>query len=291
MTFQPRPRSPRPAPSQPPFTFFFAAQLTVLACFIYSLIVRLVAGSLGASHFELAHALGLAGGFASAMILASLRISTPLPEVLALRAPARLAWLAPFLLLPALLLISELDNWVVLLLPAPLLPPPPADSAAPEPFGTGLLLATLAVQPLAQEFYFRGLVQGRLRTFANAIQTVIATTLLSWAFATLSVALLLLGFDSAHAIVRRSVHALGAAALLAILRQSSGSLYPSLLLAILFGVIDLLGTEHALGIPGFDDATAAHTPARWLIPAVLLTAAGFALCTHLARSRANTSRP
>jgi membrane protease YdiL (CAAX protease family) len=283
MTPGQRPGVPRTASPPPAFNFFFAAQLTVLACFIYSLVVSLAVVS-GGLAFGLAHALGVAVGFACALGLATLRVSAPLGEALALRPPHPSAWLVPFLLLPGLLLISELDNLLAPLLPP--LPPPPVlppgvQPVTPVPLGLIVIAASVLLQPLAHEVFFRGLVYGRLQRIFSGAQTVIATSLLSWAFATLSMALLRGG--TVHGIARLSVHALGIALLLGTLRLSSGSLYPSLLLAALFGGIDVLGSERALGIPGFDDNSAAHTPAHWLLPAALLSAAGLRLCQRLAR--------
>jgi membrane protease YdiL (CAAX protease family) len=74
---------------------------------------------------------------------------------------------------------------------------------------------------------------------------------------------------------------------LALLREASGSLWLGLLLHAGFGALAAAAELGALGIPGFDDMSAAHTPATWVAPAAASAVAGLAICLlALRRSRA-----
>ena len=61
------------------------------------------------------------------------------------------------------------------------------------------------------------------------------------------------------------------------MREASGSLLPGLVLNVSFGVVAVMAMREAFGIPGFDDASAAHTSLVWLTPAALATGAGIGL--------------
>jgi hypothetical protein len=65
---------------------------------------------------------------------------------------------------------------------------------------------------------------------------------------------------------------------LALLRESSGSLLPGLALHACFGAVAAAAELGAFGIPGFDDPSAAHTPASWTAPAAASALVGFAIC-------------
>jgi hypothetical protein len=71
---------------------------------------------------------------------------------------------------------------------------------------------------------------------------------------------------------------------LGVVRESSRSLLPCLVLHAGFGVVFVLASFQAFGIPGFDDLTSAHTPILWLTPAALATGAGLRICQSLWRS-------
>ena len=270
------PRAAREPESAPPFTFAFAALLTLLSAMIYIIVLSASVGALGTASFMLAHGIALLVAFGNAFLIASRRITLPLRSALALSSAAPLAWMTPFLLLPALLLVSELDNVAAALLPAPEGPRmelPPAS-------GLGLLVSgfvLLVLEPLARETFFRGLVQGRLAALWGGLRAVIATSLLSWAFDVLRPEV------EPVVLFKFTIHSLSTSVLLSIVRQSSGSLLPALLLSTLFGAVQLLAEQKWLSIPGFDDMSAAHTPAVWLLPASLLTAAGLQLCYRLSR--------
>ena len=46
----------------------------------------------------------------------------------------------------------------------------------------------------------------------------------------------------------------------------------------LAGLLALMAHHRMLGIPGFDDTTAAHTPLGWLLVAALFTGVGLRFC-------------
>jgi hypothetical protein len=85
---------------------------------------------------------------------------------------------------------------------------------------------------------------------------------------------------------RAGLQTLGEALCLGVLRQSSGSIYPSILLASLFGGVQLLAEQRLLGIPGFDEVSAAHTPWPWLAGAALCSGFGLWICARVARTPA-----
>ena len=78
--------------------------------------------------------------------------------------------------------------------------------------------------------------------------------------------------------------------LLGLLRESSGSLLPGLVLNVLFGAIAVLAMREFFGIPGFDDSESAHTPLLWLTPAAISTGAGIGLCRALLLARERLER-
>jgi membrane protease YdiL (CAAX protease family) len=288
------PRGPGDSAAEPiPFNFVFGALLTVLTSLVYCLVVYSLGGS--GVPFGLARVAGLLVSFGNAFAIAARRIPRPLAPALGLQAAPASAWLAPFLLLPALLLVSELDNLLVAFFPVT--EPPAPEQPAPTALDIGVAAFVLVViEPGATEWFFRGVLQSQLALLWDGPRAVVATSLLSWAFAVLpqrvltSLGILPTG-NAELDLVRISIAVLGEAALLGIVRQSSGSLYPALLLAALFGATKLLSEEQALRIPGFDDTSAAHTPASWLFPALILTAAGLGLCHRMAAQRREDRAP
>jgi membrane protease YdiL (CAAX protease family) len=139
----------------------------------------------------------------------------------------------------------------------------------------GLALVLVVVLPAAQEILFRGLLQpamvrlwgsGRGIAFVSALNALAFGLLNPWAFAPTFTSSLVLG----------------------ILRRSSSSLLPCLLLHALFGGATLLATHEFFRIPGFDDTSAPHTPMEWLGTAALLCGIGLGLCRAAATPRGPT---
>jgi hypothetical protein len=75
------------------------------------------------------------------------------------------------------------------------------------------------------------------------------------------------------------------------LRESSGSLLPGLMLAMLFGVTSVLAGLDTFGIPGFDDTTVPHTPLHWLALGAVATGVGIGLCRATWQARMALEEP
>jgi membrane protease YdiL (CAAX protease family) len=251
-----------------------AAALTVLAGLVRGLLLALLVSSWGVRPGFLGIssiiALGLAFAFAAP------RLPTPEGTSLGLRRAPRAAWLAVPFLIPALLLVSELDNVAQHWLPAP--EASPDSPAVPKPDGAlGVLewgLVLVLVLPFTEEIFFRGLLQPGLVLRWGTRRGVAAAAGLHAAFG-----LLALGH------LRAALFSAGLALVLGILRQTSGSVVPGLVLHCSFGAVSLLAQLGWFGIPGFDDSSAAHTPLGWLAPAAFLCGIGFGLCRAAARLR------
>jgi membrane protease YdiL (CAAX protease family) len=273
------PRPPRAAAeAQPPFTFAFAALLTVLTNLIFLFVFgNVLEGSGGAYTF--AYGLAVTAAYANAFVIAGRRVPPPLHAAIGLAPVGSAGWLAPFLLAPSIVLISELDNWIV---PAVFGAARRGEPVPDVPLLTGLETAMTAfvfvvLEPIGRESFFRGLVQGRLAALWSGPRAILATTLLYWA------SLVLLPQDDwGYAAVKLTIAQVPLALLLGALRQCSGSLYPPMLLAALIAGVNLLSAQQRLGIPGLDDVSSPHTPAAWLVPCALLTGAGLWLCYRMA---------
>jgi membrane protease YdiL (CAAX protease family) len=219
--------------------------------------------------------------FGAAFALAAPRLpASPGPRLGFVRT-SRWAWLAVPLLIPSLLLISELENIARALGPA-------AAGTAEGGAASGWLEAALVlvlVLPICEEIFFRGLLQPGPVHKLGAARGVALTAALQGA--TWGIPLLGEGLGP-------FVLFTGMGLVLGVLRQASGSILPGLALASLFGLISALASARVFGIPGFDETGAPHTPLQWLAPAALLTGVGLGLCRVAARSPASAptgSRP
>ncbi len=209
-------------------------------------------------------------GFGVALALAAPRLRVPAPLAFGLVPARATAWLAVPLLVPWLLLVSEVDNYVALWLPrvadASKVPPLEGPLALFE-----LVLAVGIAAPLCQELFFRGL-----------LQTALAPQLGRWR-ALLFVALLdglaLFPLFGPRAVIA----GMGQAAALGLLREAAGSLRPALALHLGFGAVAVAARLGAFAIPGFDDTSAAHTQLAWLAVAAVSCAAGLAICVAALR--------
>jgi membrane protease YdiL (CAAX protease family) len=209
--------------------------------------------------------------FGATFALAAPRLPTSPGPRLGFVPASRWAWFAVPLLIPSLLLISELENVARELGPAAVEAP-----AGDEP--TAWLEAALVlimVLPICEEIFFRGLLQPGSVQKLGAARGVMLTAALQGA--TWGIPLLAQGLGP-------FVLFAGMGLVLGVLRQASGSILPGLGLACLFGVVSTLATARAFGIPGFDETSAPHTPLHWLAPAALFTGIGLGLCRVAARS-------
>jgi membrane protease YdiL (CAAX protease family) len=254
-----------PLPPAPAFPAPLQAALLALAAgFMRAIVALLLASSFG-------FRIGIVGiativGFGLAFAFAAPRVPAPPAASLGFGPASRWAWYAVPLLVPILLLVSELDNAV----PGP--DPAPPGSPLDVPAWIELSLVTVAVLPICEEIFFRGLLQPGLVSALGAAPGVLGSALLqgaTWLVLSGPRALL---FPVCTGIV------------LGILRQSSSSLLPGLLLHGLFGVTTVLAQAGVFGIPGFDDTQHAHTPLEFLAPAALLAGVGLGLCRLAGRS-------
>jgi membrane protease YdiL (CAAX protease family) len=194
--------------------------------------------------------------------------------------PRALAALAVLLLLPSLILLSEIDNLVRAFLMSDEFRALLEQAAQPGPEvnavmrAAELILIQVAVFPVTYELLFRGLVQPVLVQRHGALRGVALT-------AAVEVGSLFLTRLNAYDVPQ--IFATGL--VLGAVRECSGSLFPSLALRALIGAASVGATFHLFGIPGFDDLEAAHTPAAWLIAAGISTGAGFWICARLRGAR------
>jgi membrane protease YdiL (CAAX protease family) len=203
--------------------------------------------------------------YGAAFALCIPRIPQPPAVGLALLSPPRIAWLAVILLAWSLILTSEVDNLVKHVFPVP--EGMRATGTTTPVSLLPLLLVSVFVYPLTQELLFRGALQPRMIESLGRVRGILFTALLN------AVAVSIAVFNP-WAIAPTAANAL----LLGVLRETSGSLLPSLLLHVLWGLVGVGAAYGAFGIPGFDDLTATHTPLGWLVLAALFTGAGLRLC-------------
>jgi membrane protease YdiL (CAAX protease family) len=182
------------------------------------------------------------------------------------------------LLLPFVLLASEIDNWIAWLFPAP-------EPATPEaPFAglvaLELVLFVVLLRPVLEEFFFRGVVQQGVVAALGARRGVLLCAVL---FALLRASF---GLGDAQRALTLAVQALCEGLLLGGLRLASGSILPGILLQMGTASVGLLAlaTKESFPIPGFNDG-GTHTPLAWLLPAALSVTIGLSLLRrHAQRS-------
>ena len=252
-------RPPQNEEPDAPFTSGVAVVLTLIAFSLTALFSLLIATW---RKSEAAIGVGAIGGFAVAFAMgAPLLAGSPAGSLGFTRAPAR-TWVAAALFVPIALLASEIENVIHLWIPRA--PAQATESLNPLVALVESVLVAVLVLPALFEIFFRGLLQPHLVSNWGSRGSVFGSALLC------SLPALL---------YPRSIAGwLGPALLASVLRRSSGSILPGLLLGVLLGVVHVLGSQEVLGIPGFDQTDVAHTPITWLAPAVLMIGAGLALC-------------
>jgi membrane protease YdiL (CAAX protease family) len=258
-----------------------ALWITLLALMSSVAVLTIVASLSSAGSRQLAEALGLVVGFGGVGTLAARYVPPPQAERLGLRG-MRLRLVLPLLLLiPVVLLASELDNVV-----RAVLPPTGGSEIAEirEKFtAVGALevleaaIVAVGIQPVVSEWFYRGVVQqGLVAQFGTSggigITSLLYALALSqgaighswtlWLAATLS--------EFANGLVYGTA------------RHYSGSLLAPILLHVaLNGSGHLaLGFATRVPIPGFN-ADGAHTPIEFLLPAAVSVALGLALLVRL----------
>ena len=225
-------------------------------------------------------AVGLVLGFGGIATMAARGVPAPADVRLGLRRfDARiLGWLA--LLLPLPLLLSELDNWVGVLLPVER-DFPSGDEVGLLGIAESLLFLAL-LRPVVEEFFFRGVVQHGLVSHRGARAGVLLTAALY--------SLAHLGFYASdeRAAASAALQGVVEGIVLGTLRIASGSILPGILLRTAtsaLGLFAVVGAD-ALPIPGFNTGDP-HTPALWLIPAAVSVALALRLIARAAAAAPN----
>ncbi len=183
--------------------------------------------------------------------------------------PLPLDWLLPILLLvPLVLWMSELDNWITFWAPHEL----PAETVERSPLvwvEAGIVSVLLA--PLLQEFFFRGVL---LQGVADSMRPLAACLFVG----SLSALFAAAAFGNTPVALSALAQGVVTGTLFGVLRLASGSLFVPVALHAAMAAAGFLAVayEESLPIPGFN-APGDHTPASWLIGAGLAITAGLVL--------------
>jgi len=210
-------------------------------------------------------------------IVGALGAALPPPmeaEQLGMREIPRRFLLPILFLLPLIFLSSEVDNWIRALA----ISPTPIESDTPMEWLDllELWIALVAIQPIVEEWFFRGVIQERLRPSMSEGQTIVASAGL---FAIAATPPFLDPTTYASYLSGALIAGLAAAAV----RARSGSLFAAILLRVGMSAIAALAIsfKDALPIPGFSGG-GAHSPLSLLLLSLLSVALGGLL---LARAR------
>jgi len=237
-------------------------------------------------------AVGLCLGFGGVGTIAARSVPPPAELRLGLRGLALRFALPIALVLPAVVLASELDNLVRPLFPE--LPLPEAgEGTALDPEVARLaalefVITLVLLRPVLEEFFFRGVVQQGLVASLGPVAGVIQTALLSG----LASGGLALPFGPDRA-ASAGAQAAFLGVLLGLLRHASGSLLAPILAAVAMsasGVVFAALLAERIPIPGFN-AGGTHTP-LWILGACAAPVAlGCALALRFAASDAVDPTP
>jgi membrane protease YdiL (CAAX protease family) len=254
-------------PTEPSPSPLGAISLTGLAWGVMVLVTVLATPSTGGT---LGIALGTVLGLGGAGTLGARAIPAPAEQRIGLTGfPLRL--LLPVLLLaPYVLLVSELDNWIAALFPAPdAASEAEADVALVGLAAVELVLFLVLLRPVLEEFFFRGVVQQGVVAVLGTRRGIVLTALL---FAVVRASF---GLGDTQRALTLAAQGFFEGLLLSGLRLATGSILPGVVLAMGTAGVGLLAlaTKEAFAIPGFNDESA-HTPLTWLVPAALSVAAG-----------------
>jgi len=258
-----------------------ALWITLLAPMSFVAVRTIVALLSSGGSRQLAEGLGLVVGFGGVGTIAARYVPPPQAERLGLRG-MRLRLVLPLLLLiPAVLLVSELDNVVrAILYPA-------AGSEIAEIrekfTATGALevleatIVAVGIQPVVSEWFYRGVVQQGLVAQLGRSGGIVVTALL-YALA-LSLGAMIQPWTLWLA---ATVSEFADGLMYGIVRHYSGSLLAPILLHIALNASGhlALGFATRVPIPGFN-AEGAHTPIQFLLPAAVSVALGLALLVRL----------
>lgn len=170
------------------------------------------------------------------------------------------------LLLPVVLLTSELDNWIRAIAPVTL---PLAEAAADELASNGSLMAlqsaivVVGIAPVVEEWLFRGVLLQGIVAKQGAVRGLLVTSLL---FAMVNVAPTAAG-GSPLSILLGSM---GLGLIYGLARLATGSLLAPIVLHVGINGLGLAAVSYADSVPidGFN-APGDHTPISLLLPAMI----------------------
>jgi membrane protease YdiL (CAAX protease family) len=243
----------------------------VLTAFAWSVLVLVTALATPAAGGTLGLALGMLLGFGGAGTLAARAMPPPADARIGLAGFAPRLLLPLVLLLPAVLLLSELDNLIAAHLFEGATPALPEREVGPLDTLEWVLFGVL-LRPVLEEFFFRGVVQQGVVSALGAGGGVVLTAVL---FALVRTSLF--ANDAYHA-ASMGLQALALGVLLGYVRLASGSVLASMLVLSgieALGVLALVFRDELL-VPGFNDG-GRRTPLEWLTSSALSVAAGAAL--------------
>jgi membrane protease YdiL (CAAX protease family) len=243
-----------------------AVILTGLAWSVMVVVTVLATPSAGGT---LGLALGTVLGLGGAGTLAARALPAPAERRIGLTGFAPGLLLPVLLLVPSVLLTSEVDNWIAWLLSAP--EPGAAGDAALDGLTTlELVLFAVLLRPVLEEFFFRGVLQQGVVAALGAARGVVLVAAL---FALVRASF---GLDDAYRALSIGAQALLDGLLLGALRLASGSILPGTLLSMGMGAAGFaaLAAKERFPIPGF--TADGHTPLAWLVPAALSVAIAIA---------------
>jgi membrane protease YdiL (CAAX protease family) len=196
-------------------------------------------------------------------------VPEPVDVRLGLRPLERRWLLIVLLLVPLLLLTSELDNWIAEWIVRG--DRPELEDATQLAILEGAIV-TILLLPILEEFFFRGVL---LQGVAGAMKPLAACCFTAglWALFRAS----LLGGEAGYAASVAAV-SLVEGSLLGVLRLASGSLFVPIAFRVAGSglALWLVSYEEALPIPGFN-APGEHTPVEWLLTAAVPLGFGLVL--------------
>ena len=211
-------------------------------------------------------ALALALGFGAIGTLAATGVPAPHAEQVGLRGIDARSALAIVLLIPVALLSSEVDNWARALFDAP----PGFSEAAAAPRPPALWLQTLVVfvgiEPLLEEWFFRGILQQGSRERLGAWGAVVWCAFLFAVYAALG------GAGSGAEVLAVGAQSLCLGLVFGYLRMATGSLLAPVLIHAAINGLAVVGAS-LLPIAGFT-GPGDHTPLTILLAAALSCGAG-----------------
>jgi membrane protease YdiL (CAAX protease family) len=241
-------------------TPWLAAFLALYAGVFHTFIALLLAVQIGPGSLQGTAGIGAILGYGAAFALVARRLTDP-PQVALGLVPARVgSVIVAALLIPSLLLTSEIENLFREIFPWPEPTGDPPEPHASTAYQAAIVL--IVVMPMVYELFFRGFLQPRLVRRLGSVRGVLLTAALN------TLAGMFLSAPS------QIPAAFGRFLLLGVLRQCSGSVRPSIALHAMWGAITVGAYLGLYGIAGFDDTSQPHTSAVWLLPAFVLTLLG-----------------